>query len=230
LTSKPISHRSVAAENPKCPVQLHFGELDEHREIDITIDGADEVDPQLNLVKGLGGALVWEKIVASSTRIEMIVVDDTKMVEFLCQKAPLPVEIVRYSHKTTARRLEVLGCEATLRLAGDGSPFVTDNGNHTQQGHSALRSAADQLKDKLKTAAVVLAAVDGGKVRLVAGVTKDSVDRIKAGELVNFVAQQVGGKGGGRPDMAQAGGNDPAKLDEALNSVAPWVESRLKGN
>lgn len=111
-------------------VGIRIGELDEHREVDITIDGADEVDPRLNLVKGLGGALVWEKIVASSTRVEMIVVDDTKMVEFLCQKAPLPVEVVRYSHKTTARRLEVLGCEATLRLTSDGNPFVTDNGNH----------------------------------------------------------------------------------------------------
>jgi ribose 5-phosphate isomerase A len=111
-------------------VGIRIGELDEHREVDITIDGADEVDPRLNLVKGLGGALVWEKIVAASTRVEMIVVDDSKMVEFLCQKAPLPVEVVRYSHKTTARRLEVLGCEPTLRLASDGSPFVTDNGNH----------------------------------------------------------------------------------------------------
>ncbi len=111
-------------------VGIRIGELDEHREVDITIDGADEVDPRLNLVKGLGGALVWEKIVAASTRVEMIVVDDSKMVEFLCQKAPLPVEVVRYSHRTTARRLEVLGCEATLRLADDGSPFVTDNNNH----------------------------------------------------------------------------------------------------
>lgn len=111
-------------------VGIRIGELDEHREVDITIDGADEVDPRLNLVKGLGGALVWEKIVAASTRVEMIVVDDTKMVEFLCQKAPLPVEIVRYSHKTTARRLEVLDCEATLRLDSDGNAFVTDNGNH----------------------------------------------------------------------------------------------------
>ncbi len=111
-------------------VGIRIGELDEHREVDITIDGADEVDPKLNLVKGLGGALVWEKIVAASTRVEMIVVDDSKMVEYLCQKAPLPVEVVRYSHRTTARRLEVLGCETTLRLADDGNPFVTDNNNH----------------------------------------------------------------------------------------------------
>ncbi|MDH3365622.1 MAG: ribose 5-phosphate isomerase A [Thermoplasmata archaeon] len=111
-------------------VGIRIGELDDHREVDITIDGADEVDPRLNLVKGLGGALVWEKIVASSTRVEMIVVDDSKMVEYLCQKAPLPVEVVRYSHRTTARRLAVLDCEPVLRTTEDGKPFVTDNGNH----------------------------------------------------------------------------------------------------
>jgi len=91
----------------------------------------------------------------------------------------------------------------------------------------ALRETLDQLKNKLKTAAIVLAAVEAGKVTLVAGVTKDAVDRVKAGELVNMVAQQVGGKGGGRPDMAQAGGTDPSKLDAALGSVTKWVEASL---
>ena len=91
-----------------------------------------------------------------------------------------------------------------------------------------LRETVDQLKNKLGSAAVVLAAVDGQKVSLVAGVTKDAVDRIKAGELVNAVAQQVGGRGGGRPDMAQAGGTQPDSLDAALASVKAWVEERLK--
>ncbi len=90
-----------------------------------------------------------------------------------------------------------------------------------------LREAMDKLKDKLKSAAIVLAAADGGKVTLIAGVTADLTAKVKAGELVNFVAQQVGGKGGGRPDMAQAGGTDPSKLPEALNSVHAWVEQRL---
>ena len=75
-----------------------------------------------------------------------------------------------------------------------------------------LRETLDKLKDKLKTAVVVLAAVDGAKVQIAAGVTADSVGRVKAGELVNFVAQQVGGKGGGKPDMAMAGGTDPSQL------------------
>jgi alanyl-tRNA synthetase len=91
----------------------------------------------------------------------------------------------------------------------------------------SLREAMDSLKDRLKSAAIVLGAVSDGKVALIAGVTADLTGKLKAGELVNFVAQQVGGKGGGRPDMAQAGGNDPAKLGAALESVKPWVEQRL---
>ncbi|TFZ03290.1 alanine--tRNA ligase [Ramlibacter rhizophilus] len=89
-----------------------------------------------------------------------------------------------------------------------------------------LRETLDKLKDKLKSAAIVLAAVDGGKVQLAAGVTADAMGRVKAGELVNFVAQQVGGKGGGKPDMAMAGGTDAGKLPQALQSVRGWVEER----
>jgi alanyl-tRNA synthetase len=91
----------------------------------------------------------------------------------------------------------------------------------------ALRETLDQLKNKLGSAAVVLGAVSGEKVSIVAGVTRDQIDRIKAGELVNAVARQVGGKGGGRPDMAQAGGNQPENLDAALKSVPAWVSERL---
>jgi alanyl-tRNA synthetase len=91
----------------------------------------------------------------------------------------------------------------------------------------SLREAMDSLKDRLKSAAIVLGAVSDGKVALIAGVTADLTGKVKAGELVNFVAQQVGGKGGGRPDMAQAGGTEPAKLGAALESVRPWVEQRL---
>jgi alanyl-tRNA synthetase len=90
-----------------------------------------------------------------------------------------------------------------------------------------LRDTMDKLKDKLKTAAILLAAVDGGKVQLAAGVTADSTGKVKAGELVNFVAQQVGGKGGGKPDMAMAGGTDAAALPKALASVQGWVAERL---
>jgi len=92
---------------------------------------------------------------------------------------------------------------------------------------ATLRTTMDQLKNKLKTAAIVLAAVDGTKVQIAAGVTADSTGKVKAGELVNFVAQQVGGKGGGKPDMAMAGGTDASKLAGALASVRGWVAERV---
>ena len=91
----------------------------------------------------------------------------------------------------------------------------------------ALRDLADQLKNKLGSSALVLAAVEGDKVSLVAGVSKDQIAKIKAGDLVNFVATKVGGKGGGRPDMAMAGGNDPSGLAEALAQVPAWIQAQL---
>ncbi len=90
-----------------------------------------------------------------------------------------------------------------------------------------LRDAVDRYKDKLQSAVVVLGSVDNGVVRLAAGVTKNNTDRIKAGDLIKPVAEQVGGKGGGRPDFAQAGGNNPEALDEALGSVSRWVAEQL---
>ncbi len=91
----------------------------------------------------------------------------------------------------------------------------------------ALRDTMDKLKDKLKTAVIVLAAADGDKVQIAAGVTADTLGKVKAGELVNFVAQQVGGKGGGKADMAMAGGTDASKLPDALKSVHGWVTERI---
>jgi len=90
-----------------------------------------------------------------------------------------------------------------------------------------LRETMDKLKDKLKSAAIVLASVADGKVMLIAGVTPDLTDRVKAGELVNMVAQQVGGKGGGRADMAQAGGTQPESLPAALATVSDWIKGKL---
>ncbi|MHB1237776.1 MAG: alanine--tRNA ligase [Gallionella sp.] len=92
---------------------------------------------------------------------------------------------------------------------------------------AVLRETLDKLKDKLKSAAIVLASVTDGKVSLIAGVTADTTAKVKAGELVNFVAQQVGGKGGGRPDMAMAGGTQPEHLAKALASVSTWVQAKL---
>ena len=95
---------------------------------------------------------------------------------------------------------------------------------------NALRTAVDQLKDRLKQAVIVLASVTAeGKVVLVAGVTAGETNRIKAGEIVGHVASQVGGRGGGRPDFAQAGGTEAAKLPEALGGVVAYVRQKLGG-
>ncbi|MBC7513726.1 MAG: alanine--tRNA ligase [Herminiimonas sp.] len=114
-----------------------------------------------------------------------------------------------------SRQAVDVGSIKVLAAALDGADAAT------------LRQTMDQLKDKLKSAAIVLATVKDGKVSLIAGVTADATARIKAGELVNFVALQVGGKGGGRADMAQAGGTDPSGLAEALRTVPAWIAERV---
>jgi ribose 5-phosphate isomerase A len=103
--------------------------LDEHPEIDITIDGADEIDPHLNLIKGGGGALLREKVVASVTKKMIVVADSGKLVMHL-GKFPLPVEIVPFARSVVERKLVSLGAMPKLRLKADGQPYITDNGNH----------------------------------------------------------------------------------------------------
>ena len=139
-------------------------------------------------------------------------------------------EAVRSAEKELARLKTKAAASAGDDLAGDAVDVkgakvlaVTLDGADVK----ALRETMDKLKDQLKSAAIVLSSVADGKVTLIAGVTADLTAKVKAGELVNHVAQQVGGKGGGRPDMAQAGGTDPAGLPAALKSVAGWVEQRL---
>lgn len=99
-------------------------------ELALTFDGADEVDPELNLIKGLGGALTREKIVARASRLELIMVDGGKLVGTLGERGPLPVEVVPFGWTRAARELEAMGLRPTLRTEPDGSPYVTDNGNH----------------------------------------------------------------------------------------------------
>ncbi len=103
--------------------------LEEHPEVDVTIDGADEVDPHFNLIKGLGGALLREKIVASATKQEIIVVDESKLVERLGTRAPVPVEVVPFGWPRCRRALQALGGKVELRRKGS-APFVTDNGHY----------------------------------------------------------------------------------------------------
>jgi len=104
--------------------------LEEHPVLDLNLDGADEVDPNLNLIKGLGGALLWEKIVAMASRQVAILVDESKLVPLLGTKAPLPVEVVPFGWKTHLPFVESLGGKPTLRTEPDGRPFVTDEGNY----------------------------------------------------------------------------------------------------
>ncbi len=99
------------------------------RALDITIDGADEVDPRLNVIKGGGGALLWEKITAQASRREVIVVDDTKISPFLGLRYPLPVEVLAYGWRSQFRFLESLGAKVSIRYNDDKSPFRTDSGN-----------------------------------------------------------------------------------------------------
>lgn len=103
--------------------------LDECQDIAVTVDGADEVDPQLRLIKGGGGALLREKIVASATRQMIVVADATKQVQML-GKFPLPVEVIKFAEALVAKRIAALGAEVKLRTAVDGKPFVTDENNH----------------------------------------------------------------------------------------------------
>jgi ribose 5-phosphate isomerase A len=133
LVSKGYKLRCVATSVKTEEIAKECGivivDLDEVDHIDVTIDGADEVDPKMQLIKGLGGALLREKIVAASSVAEVIIIDDSKLVEKLGTKSPLPVEVLRFGHEKTKIALEKQKCVATLRIK-DGVPFVTDGGNY----------------------------------------------------------------------------------------------------
>ena len=116
--------------------------------LDVTVDGADEVGPGLNLIKGLGGALLREKLVAQNSKRLVIVADDSKRVSALGTKSPLPVEVTQFSHEASARYLKSLGCVPTLRMAGN-SPYVTDNGNYIYDCKFARIDDPRALEEKL---------------------------------------------------------------------------------
>ena len=118
---------SLETERQARSLDIPISTLEEVKHLDLTIDGADEVDPKFQLIKGLGGALLREKIVAYHSRQEIIIVDSSKLVEKLGVRTPLPVEVAPFSHGRTREAIEELGCAAALR--GGTTPFVTDNGN-----------------------------------------------------------------------------------------------------
>jgi ribose 5-phosphate isomerase A len=113
---------------------IPLGTLEEYPQVDLTIDGADEVDPHLDVIKGLGGCLLREKIVAHATRKEIIVVDESKLVERLGTRAPVPVEVIRFGWRNTEKSLAETGARTTLRLS-NGVPFITDEGNYILDCH-----------------------------------------------------------------------------------------------
>jgi len=145
----------------------------------------------------------------------------TRVEQLLDRSRELEKELERVKHKLASARGSDLSASARdiggIKILAERLAGVDPN---------SLRDTVDQLKNKLGSAIVVLGTEAGDGVRLVAGVTGDLTDRFKAGELVNFVAGQVGGKGGGRPDFAQAGGSDAENLGAALESVFEWVERK----
>jgi ribose 5-phosphate isomerase A len=122
--------------------------LDECQEIDVTVDGADEVDPELRLIKGGGGALLREKVVASATKHLVIVADATKQVPRL-GKFPLPVEVIRFAQALVAKKIAALGADVHLRLQANGSPYVTDESNHILDCRFGEIADADSLARQL---------------------------------------------------------------------------------
>jgi ribose 5-phosphate isomerase A len=122
--------------------------FDECQQIDVTVDGTDEVDPQLRLIKGGGGALLREKIVASASKQYVIIADATKHVPVL-GKFPLPVEVIKFAQALVSKRIAALGAEVTLRRNSDGSPYLTDEGNYILDCHFSKIRGADGLANKL---------------------------------------------------------------------------------
>lgn len=146
---------SLETEREARALDIPLTTLEEHPKVDLTIDGADEVDPRLTLIKGRGGALLREKIVAQATRKEVIICDPSKVVAKLGARTPLPVEILRFGWMTTRSHLERLKAKARLREK-DGAPFVSDNGNYIIDCQFREIADPEQLEEDINTIAGVV--------------------------------------------------------------------------
>ncbi|NYT12746.1 MAG: ribose-5-phosphate isomerase RpiA [Methanomassiliicoccales archaeon] len=138
---------STSTENLADKFGIPLTTLDEVESIDLTIDGADEVDPEKRLIKGMGGALLREKIVASVSEVEIIVVDDSKLVDLLGTKSMLPVEVVPFGHMRVKDRIEATGCQAHLR--GEKTPYSTDSGNYIYDCRYESIESPEELEQEL---------------------------------------------------------------------------------
>ena len=183
---------------------------------------------RIEAITGMG-ALAWiENIENKLQRVAKLLKSDIETVD---SRLNLQLEKTRKLEKELSQLRSKLTSNAGADLLDeaiviDGISVIAKSLDGADPKN--LRDTVDQLKNKLGTAALILANVDESKVNLVAGVTDDTICRIKAGDLVNFVAEQVGGRGGGRPDMAQAGGDNPKALENALAKVPDWIRSQLK--
>ena len=174
------------------------------------------------------GALAWVSALEErEARVTALMKSDPENLEERAGQVVARMRELERELDKLRGRLAVQEGETLLGQAVDVEGLQVLAARCEAAGPKALREMLDRVRSRIEHGLVVLGAVDGEKVSLVAGVSKDLTDRVQAGPLINFVAGQVGGKGGGRPDMAQAGGNDPSNLEPALESVAAWVRERL---
>jgi alanyl-tRNA synthetase len=159
--------------------------------------------------------------IASMVKSDTVIVGD-KVEQLISRNKQLEREIGLLKQELAAQAGSELINQAK-QIQGVNTLVAELNGTESK----ALRGMVDDLKVKLGSGIIVLATENNGKAAVIVGVTKDLINKVKAGELVNLVAQQVGGKGGGRPDMAQAGGSQPENIASALQSVEPWLEEKL---
>ena len=195
------------------------------------IISASGIGSGLRRIEAVTGKTAMEWINANQQSLDAV----SALLRSQRDQAPARVEHLLRRNKDLEKELAAARQQLLTGGAGDVAADVTDIDGikvlaSRMDGADAktLRDAVDRFKDKLQSAVVVLGSVDDGKVRLAAGVTKNNTDRIRAGDVIQPVAEQVGGRGGGRPDFAQAGGNNPEALDAALASVPEWVSKRLE--
>ncbi len=180
-------------------------------------------------------AVTGEKAIDYIEQMESILTDVSELLKAKPANVQDKASQLVQRQRELEKELDVLKAKLASSAGNDLADSATDiNGikvlASTLEGADgkSLRDTVDQLKNKLGTAAIVLTAVQDEKITIIAGVTKDITDKIRAGDLVGHIASQVGGKGGGRPDMAQGGGNEPQNLAAALASVPDWVTSKLE--